>query len=121
MAPLRGDEFFDVTTQKSWDDVTYRGGLNFKPNDDHLLYAMVSRGFKSGGFQDTPSSAIDAATAFDPETAVQYGIGQKSRFFDGRLIWNNTLYWLDYRDLQTRQSQPDGSIDRKSTRLNSHT
>src|SRR3546814_6737797 len=95
---------------------------------------MVSRGFKSGGFQDTPSSAIDAATAFDPETAVQYEIGQKSRFFDGRLIWNNTLYWLDYRDLQTRQSQPDGSIitntagkapitghetqDRKSTRLN---
>ena len=110
MAPLRGDEFFDVTTQQSWDDVTYRGGLNFKPNDDHLLYAMVSRGFKSGGFQDTPSSAIDAATAFDPETAVQYEIGQKSRFFDGRLIWNNTLYWIDYRDLQTRQSQPDGSI-----------
>jgi iron complex outermembrane receptor protein len=110
MVPLRGDEFFDVTTQKSWDDVTYRGGLNFKPNGDHLLYAMVSRGFKSGGFQDTPASAIDAATAFDPETAVQYEIGQKSRFFDGRLTWNNTLYWLDYKNLQTRQSQPDGSI-----------
>jgi iron complex outermembrane receptor protein len=108
--PLRGDEFFDVTPEKTWDDVTWRGGVNFKPSRDHLLYGLVSRGFKSGGFQDTPSSAADAMTPFDPETAIQYEIGQKSRFFDGRLIWNNTLYWLDYKNLQTRQAQADGSI-----------
>lgn len=109
-APLRGDEFFDVTPRNDWDDVTWRGGVNFKPTDDHLFYGLVSRGFKSGGFQDTPSSAADALTPFDPETAIQYELGQKSRLFGGRLIWNNTLYWLDYKDLQTRQAQPDGSI-----------
>ena len=108
--PLRGDEFFDVTPRRSWDDVTWRGGVNFKPSGDHLFYALVSRGFKSGGFQDTPSSGADALTPFNPETAIQYEIGQKSRLFDGKLIWNNTLYWLDYTDLQTRQSQADGSI-----------
>lgn len=108
--PLRGDEFFDVTPSRAWDDVTWRGGVNFKPSEDHLFYALVSRGFKSGGFQDTPSSAADALTPFNPETAIQYELGQKSRLFDGRLIWNNTLYWLDYTDLQTRQAQPDGSI-----------
>ena len=108
--PLRGDEFFDVTTGNDWDAVTWRGGVNFKPTGDHLFYGLVSRGFKSGGFQDTPSDAVDAAAPFDPETATQYEIGQKSRLFDGRLIWNNTLYWLDYKDLQTRQTQEDGSI-----------
>ncbi|AHE55428.1 TonB-dependent receptor [Sphingomonas sanxanigenens] len=109
-APLRGEEIFDVTASKRWDDVTYRAGINLKPARDHLLYGMVSRGFKSGGFQDTPSSAEDALTPFDPETALQYEIGQKSRFFGGRLVWNNTLYYIDYSDLQTRQVRPDGSI-----------
>lgn len=105
--PLRGDEFFDVTTSADFDAVTWRAGLNFKPGRDHLFYAMASRGFKSGGFQETPSSAVDAATPYNPETATQYEIGQKSSFFDGHLIWNNTLFYLDYNDLQTRQTDPD--------------
>lgn len=105
-APLRGDEFFAVSTGASFDAVTWRGGINFKPSANHLLYAMVSRGFKSGGFQDTPSDAADAARAYQPESATQYEIGQKSSFFDDRLIWNNTLFYLDYTDLQTRQADP---------------
>lgn len=106
-APLRGSEFFDVTASADFDAVTWRGGVNFTPNRNHLFYAMVSRGFKSGGFQETPDSATDAATPYDPETATQYEIGQKSSFLNGRLIWNNTLFWLDYRDLQTRQADPE--------------
>lgn len=104
--PLRGNEFFDVITSADFDAITYRAGLNFQPNSDHLFYAMVSRGFKSGGFQETPESAVDAATAYEPETAIQYEIGQKSTIVDGRLIWNNTLFYLDYTDLQTRQTDP---------------
>lgn len=106
MVPLRGDEFFDVTTGASFDAVTWRGGLNFKPSANHLLYAMVSRGFKSGGFQDTPANAAEAVQAYQPEIATQYEIGQKSSFFGGRVIWNNTLFYLDYTDLQTRQVDP---------------
>lgn len=105
-APLRGEEFFDVTTSRTFDAFTWRAGLNFKPAASHLLYAMVSRGFKSGGFQETPTDATDAARAYDPEVATQYEIGQKSRFFDGRVIWNNTLFYIDYTDLQTRQADP---------------
>lgn len=108
--PLRADEIFDATASRDWDDITWRGGVNWKPAREHLIYGMVSRGFKSGGFQDTPSSAADAVQPFNPETAIQYELGQKSRFFDGRVTWNNTLYWLDYKNLQTRQSQADGSI-----------
>lgn len=105
--PLRGSEFFDVATSADFDALTYRAGVNFQPNADHLFYAMVSRGFKSGGFQETPETAIDAATAYEPETATQYEIGQKSTLIDGRLIWNNTLFYLDYEDLQTRQVDPE--------------
>lgn len=103
MVPLRADEFFDVSASDDFDDITYRAGLEFKPGRDHLFYGSISKGFKSGGFQDTPANAAAAATPFLPETAIQYEIGQKSRFFDGHVIWNNTLFYIDYSDLQTSQ------------------
>jgi iron complex outermembrane recepter protein len=102
-AIVRAEERFDVTVDRSYDAATYRFGGSFNLAEDHLLYLMVSRGFKSGGFQDTPASAADAADDFDPEYATQYELGQKSTFADGTLVWNNTLFLLDYTDLQTRR------------------
>jgi len=99
----RATERFTVAASESFDGVSWRLGADFKLVPDTLLYGLVSRGFKSGGFQDTPGSAVSAATTFLPEYATQYEIGQKSQFFDRRLTWNNTLYWTDYSDLQTKQ------------------
>lgn len=107
---VRAEERFDVTVGKRYDALTYRVGASFKPVDDHLLYVMVSRGFKSGGFQDTPSSAADAADDFAPEYATQYELGQKSSFAGGALVWNNTVFWMDYTDLQTRRVLPNLAI-----------
>ncbi len=101
--PIRSSGFFDVNAQQDWDATTWRIGANYKITPNHMIYGDISRGYKSGGFQDTPSSAADAATPFNPEYATQYEIGQKSRFLDGRATWNNTLYWMDYTDLQTSQ------------------
>lgn len=103
-APLRGDEFFDVTASVDFDAWTFRAGLEYQATQDDLFYATVSRGYKSGGLNDTAVDAIDAATPFGSETATQYEIGQKSTFFDGVMIWNNTLYYMDYSDLQTSQT-----------------
>lgn len=107
---LRGSERFDVTVSDSYDAWTWRAGGQYKLDRDHQLYGMVSRGFKSGGFQDTPGSATDARDGFDPEFATQYELGQKSNFLGGRLIWNNTVYVMKYTDLQTRRTLPDLSI-----------
>jgi iron complex outermembrane receptor protein len=84
--------------------VTYRAGANYHPAENQLYYVMVSKGFKSGGFQDTPSSAEDAAHGFEPEYATQYEVGQKSTFLNGALTWNNTLYVMKYSDLQTKRT-----------------
>jgi iron complex outermembrane receptor protein len=107
---VRAEERFDVTVGKRYDALTYRVGASFTPVDDHLLYVMISRGFKSGGFQDNPSSAADAADDFEPEYATQYELGQKSSFAGGSLVWNNTVFWMDYTDLQTRRTLPNLAI-----------
>lgn len=101
--PLRADEFYDVTVSDDFDDWTFRTGFEFMATDDHFFYASVANGFKSGGFQDSAGTAAAAAVPYNPETAVQYEIGQKSTFFGGSMIWNNTIYYMDYADLQTGQ------------------
>lgn len=101
---FRAEETYDVSVSGTYDAVTYRAGVNYHPAEDQLFYAMISKGFKSGGFQDTPSSAVDAADGFEPEYATQYEIGQKAAFLNGALIWNNTIYVLKYSDLQTRRT-----------------
>jgi iron complex outermembrane receptor protein len=103
-AVFRASELFDVTVSERYDAVTYRAGVQFQPQADHLFYTMISRGFKSGGFQDTPASAADARDGFDPEYATQYEVGQKGTFLDGALVWNNTLFLMGYTDLQTRRT-----------------
>lgn len=103
-APLRTDEIYDVTASADFDDWTYRAGVEFQATSDDMLYASISRGYKSGGFQDQPASAEEAMVPFEPESAIQYEIGQKSTFLDGSMIWNNTLFYLDYTDLQTVQT-----------------
>lgn len=101
---FRADDVFDVSVSGTYDAVTYRAGANYHPAEDQLYYVMVSKGFKSGGFQDTPSSAEDAAQGFEPEYATQYEVGQKSTFLNGALTWNNTLYVMKYSDLQTKRT-----------------
>lgn len=102
--PLRADDLFDATASADFDDLTYRAGLEYQLTSDHMAYASVSRGFKSGGFNSEPSDAAAAVTPFDPEVAVQYEIGHKSLFLDGAMIWNNSLFYVDYTDLQTTQT-----------------
>jgi len=106
----RAGERFDVSVADDYEAVTWRAGLTWAATDDHLLYGMISRGFKSGGFQDTPSSAADAADGFEPEFATQYEIGQKSVLLGGAVVWNNTLYIMKYDDLQTRRTLPNLSV-----------
>lgn len=109
-ALIRARERFDVSDSASFSAVTYRAGLDFRPVESQLLYGQIARGFKSGGFQDNPGNAAAAATAFKPEYATQYELGQKGEFFGRRLIWNNTVYYIDYQDLQTRRVNDDLSI-----------
>ncbi|MFT4956689.1 MAG: iron complex outermembrane receptor protein [Brevundimonas sp.] len=109
-AVFRADELFDASASADFDAVTWRIGADYRLAPDHMIYAMVSRGFKSGGFQDLPATAEEAVDPFDPEYATQYEVGQKSVFMNGALVWNNTLFLMDYTDLQTRRTLPSGAV-----------
>jgi iron complex outermembrane recepter protein len=79
---------------------TPRFAVNWRPNDDLLLFASATRGFKSGGW-NARGTAPNQLLPFDPETVWSYEAGIKSDWFDRRLRANLTVYRLDVSDLQT--------------------
>ncbi len=79
---------------------TPRFAINYKVNEDMLLFLSATKGFKSGGW-NARASAPSEALPFDPELAWSYEAGIKSDFLDNRLRVNMTAFMLDIKGLQT--------------------
>ncbi|MFN2098467.1 TonB-dependent receptor [Altererythrobacter sp. MF3-039] len=81
--------------EQKWDAWTPRFGIEFEPNEDILVYATASRGFKSGGL-----NSYDLNAPFDPEFVWSYEAGVKSELMGGRMRLNGSVFHYDYSDLQ---------------------
>ncbi len=94
------DEFLD-----------WRLGFEYDLADQHLIYATVSSGHKSGGFNDNltnpaydPNDPDSSPTLnevdFSPESLIVYELGSKNEFELGgqQLRFNTALFFYDYKD-----------------------
>jgi iron complex outermembrane recepter protein len=72
--------------------------LTYEPDTNTNIYASVSRGFKSGGF-----NLLAIQPGFDPERIWNYELGFKSRLADGRLRVGASAFYSDFTDLQVGQ------------------
>ena len=93
--PLVGIAFPGQVRTETWDDLQPKVTLRFKPNSDHMLYAGYSRGFRSGGFNQTGVGAAGIAgidDLFDQETADTYEAGWKAQFADRRISTSLSVY-----------------------------
>ncbi|WP_417819111.1 TonB-dependent receptor [Tritonibacter scottomollicae] len=90
---------------------TPRFAINYQANNDLLIYASATRGFKSGGWNARGTSAGELLP-FDAEKAWSYEAGIKSELLDRRLRVNLSAYLLDVSDLQTPSAftRANGSI-----------
>jgi iron complex outermembrane receptor protein len=89
-----------LTAEKSWDKFTPKLGIDFRPNDDLMVYASYQRGYRSGGFNGRGQTPVSATTPYDPETVDAYEIGLKSEFLDSRVALNVAAFYTDYQDMQ---------------------
>lgn len=96
------ENYADVKSSDSWGAVTWRLGGDYHLRPDLMVYGSVARGFKSGGYQETPADGAEAAATYDPEYITNYEVGFRSQFFDKRVTWNSSIYLADYTDMQVR-------------------
>ena len=77
----------------------WRTGVEFDLTDDHMLYATVSTGHKSGGFNDSFDVDVIPET-FSPESIRAYEIGSKMshRWLGRPGTFNVSAFYYDYTD-----------------------
>ncbi|OWK33152.1 TonB-dependent receptor [Sphingomonas dokdonensis] len=82
--------------------LTYRINTTYRPARDIMLYATVSTGYKSGGFDTGTGSVLGNNRVFEPETVTNYEIGAKTQFANRKVTVNATLFRMDIEDFQLR-------------------
>ena len=90
------DTFIDrEITDTNW---SWKGGLEWRPIEDSLVYASVSKGVKSGGFFSGVTNLQFQLEPYSPESLTAYEIGAKTQ---GLLSVSGSLFYYDYSDVQT--------------------
>lgn len=84
-----------MTDKKTWSSVTPKLVVDYSPDKNNMLYASATKGFKSGGY-----NTVALQPAFEPETAINYETGIKSKLLDGRLNLNLAAFYTNYNDMQ---------------------
>lgn len=105
----------DFRGTRTFKEFTPRASLSFKPNDDNMIYASYSKGFKGGGFDPRGSGTSAPASnvavgrtyqdiynflSFDPEKVNSYELGYKGSLLDRRLTLGIAGFYMDYQDVQ---------------------
>ena len=119
----RDDGFISVPDRDvSFDAFSWTAGLDYKVTDDSLVYASISRGFRSGGIDDErlnltgpePVVAADGTVTtltaeditVDPEFVINYEVGLKADFLNNTVRWNSAAFYSDYTDIQVQTFDP---------------
>ena len=74
--------------------------IDYKPWDDGLIYASVSRGLKSAGFNNgtLKKNLLATELQFKPETLLAYEVGFKSNFWDRKASVAAAAFYYDYKN-----------------------
>ncbi|WP_394220508.1 TonB-dependent receptor [Alteromonas gracilis] len=98
------------------DDTIYKFSLDWKVNEDVLLFANYSEGFRppvtnrvGGGLADNQSGKFEnfrIPVYSTTDTLDNYELGMKGDFFDGLVRVNATAYYSEIEELQTSRFDP---------------
>ncbi|MGK0498851.1 MAG: iron complex outermembrane receptor protein [Oceanicoccus sp.] len=94
-----------------WANVTPKLGVNYQLNDDTMLYAFWTKGFRSGGvnFRNAKPDVI-APGPTSEEEQNSYEIGMKSDLVDGRLRLNAAAFYNTIDDMQRELNIGDADV-----------
>ncbi len=100
-------------SETDWTELSGRVGIDWQVNNDTLVYAFYSRGYKPGGFNPAipPQFQANSGFTFEHEQIDSFEIGAKNSFRDGRLILNGTFFLYDYKGLQVTRIRNNSSIN----------
>jgi len=89
-----------------WTNFTPRATLDYQISEDTLVYGVIAKGIKPGGFNGNPGRATNQVT-YEQEESWNYELGLKSDLAEGRVQFSGALYFIDAEDIQLTTPVPD--------------
>ncbi len=93
--------------KESFDKFLPRVTLDWRLNDDTLLYVLYAEGTKPGGFNG-PVAVEAGRPTYDEEESKSFEIGAKNVFDEGRMQLNLAAYYNDLSGYQMSQNVRSG-------------
>jgi iron complex outermembrane receptor protein len=104
---------------EDWDEFTPRLGARYAINDDVMVFATYSKGYRSGGLNGRVNSLEEARQPYDTETVDNFEVGIKSEWMDNRVRVNANVFYMEYDDKQEELQLPsDGGTGQKTVVTN---
>nr|WP_087575006.1 TonB-dependent receptor [Sphingomonas sp. CDS-1] len=95
-----------VAKRLAEDNFSWRVGIDWKPNDQTLLYVNVTKGFKSGSFPTLPALTPDTFAPATQESVLAYEAGFKMSALNRRVQLTGAAFYYKYDDKQTQGFLP---------------
>ena len=93
-----------LVSSNKWTDTSPRAVLDYKFTPNVMAYVSATRGYQAGGYNfDDPGSH------YEPEKVWSYEAGIKSYIPDYRLLFNASVYFYKYTNLQSLTLVADAS------------
>ena len=87
----------DYDMSDTWDSLSPRVSVDYRIQDEIMVYASMAKGYKAGGF--VSNDAVDKK--YDQEEVLSYELGMKTNWLNNRLIFNLCGFYTTADDLQT--------------------
>ena len=79
------------------DDVAGKVNIEYSLNEDSMIYATWSEGFRAGGAN---RARVPDIPTYDPDFVTNYEFGWKTLLADGRVRFNGAVYVVDWDNFQ---------------------
>jgi len=79
------------------DDWAFKANVEYRIDDDKMLYATWSEGFRAGGVN---RARVPGIPKYGPDFVTNYEFGWKMLLADGRLRFNGAAYIIDWDNFQ---------------------
>ncbi len=106
-----GFNFLDDAVDTDESGSVFKLNLNYRIDDDRMVYATYSEGFRNGGNNPVRPISI-LPREFTSDTLDNYEIGAKTEWLDNRMRLNVAAYFMKWNDFAVQVEDPqNGGVD----------
>jgi len=86
---------------RKWSGFSPKASFTWKPNDNLMVYALASKGFRFGG--SNLSTLAGIPSSYDSDSLWNFEIGTRTDLWDRKLLLDVTGFYIDWSDIQLKR------------------